>query len=60
MREKIKQINKDIKNEKKVLDSWKEFESRGHIELDMKIRLLRNELEYMEENYLIISSKDNF
>ena len=59
LRNKIKQTSKEIKSESRVLAEWNEFVAKGRHELDTKIMLLSNELNYMEENYVIISSKYN-
>ena len=57
LKQKIKDTKKEIVTSNKEIRYWQEFIDRGQGELDTQIRLLKNELMDMQENYEIISSE---
>ena len=60
MRRDIKRTEKEISAAKKELRIWIEFKNKGTHELELQKKLLYKELDYMNENFEIISSKSSF
>jgi gas vesicle protein len=56
MRKQIKSLDKDIELSINELNLWRNFRDEGSHSLDTQIRLLRQELADMKENYEIIST----
>lgn len=51
----LKKLERDINDEKRELQVWTDFRDYGQHQLATQIRLLKKELEDMNENYKIMS-----
>jgi hypothetical protein len=55
IRKEIKLVEKEISKSKKELKKWTEFKSTGQKQMDTEIKLLKQELIYMTENYELVA-----
>lgn len=57
IRKEIRKVEKEISNAKKELKKWTDFKQSGSSRLDTEIKLLKQEIIHMTENYEIVAGK---